>query len=154
MAKKTTKRDRDLTQREKGAAFLAWYKQAMEDIPGGLITRAQAAEVLGISRTAVTRLLGRGHLRARYFPKEPDVEQVEVSYDDPFWIRLMGVVGPIVDDPESVVWVKACYVSLEDVIKLWEAGEAKEKARLTWRQLLESDAKRAARWKKGGAGTE
>lgn len=130
--KKTSRKSRDLTAREKGAAFIAWYERVAEDWGGGAITRAQAAHVLGISQVAVGRLIARGQIRARYFPKEPDVEGLVIGADDPFWLRLGEHLTRLVDRPGGVEWVQACYVSLADVKRLWEAGEAREKSRLHW----------------------
>lgn len=132
-----TSKKKELTQQEQGAVFIAWYKDALKEFDGGLITRAQAANILGITNTAVERLIGRGHIRARYFPREPDIEQIQVGDEDPFWVRLLAHIGPMLAEPESVQWVQACYVSIDDVIKLWEKGDQKYKARVNWQAILE-----------------
>jgi hypothetical protein len=137
---KSRNRGRDLTKREKGAAFIAWYKGALAEFPEGLITRAQAAHILGVSNMAIERLIGRGHIRAVYFPREPGVEQIAVGDDDPFWKRLLGHVGPLVNDPESVQWVQAVYVAMEDVVTLWERGQQKEESRIDWKTIWQDVA--------------
>ena len=48
-----------LNDQDKGTALLAWYELAIRDYPEGLVTQAQAAKMLNISRTAVSRLVSR-----------------------------------------------------------------------------------------------
>ena len=103
---------------------------------GGMISRAQAARVLGVSQVSVNRLIGRGYIRARHFPKEPDVEQVPVGNDDPFWHRMIGHLADFAGNPEDIAWYQACYVSLDDVVDLWEKGNQREVSRMNWKVFL------------------
>lgn len=130
-----------LTDKEKGAAFIAWYKEtmAMEGFSGGMISRAQAARVLGISQVAVNRLIGRGFIRARHFPKDPDIEQIPVGIEDPFYHRLIGKLGEFIDGPDEIGWYEACYVSLDDVVVVWETDEQREKSRFNWRVFIDEN---------------
>jgi hypothetical protein len=132
-----------LSNHEQGAAFLAWYRETMQmdGFNAGMITRAQAARVLGVTNLGVGRLIGRGHIRARYFPREPSVELVPVGADDPFWMRLVQAVSQIGKDADRIEWYEACYVSLEDVVALWEKNDQREKARFNWRKLIDAEAK-------------
>ena len=127
-----------LNDADKGAAMLAWYELAIRDYPDGLVTQAQAARMLNISRMAVSRLVSRGHLRAVYFPKPPDVEGLPVGNDDPFWLKLMAVLdrvfGSEYDKP--IVWPEASFVAFADVKRLWQGGELDKKCQLNWLEVL------------------
>ena len=73
--------------------MLAWYAAALRELPGGLVTQAQAATMLAVNRMAVNRLVARGHLRAVWFPRPPDVAAVAVGRDDPQWRTLAERLG-------------------------------------------------------------
>jgi len=119
-----------------GAAFMAWYADAIAEYPDGLITQAQAARILGISRMALSRLVTRGYLRAVYFPKEPDVVGVSIGQDDPTWLKLLGWFGRGLGLDETYAFPQACYVAFGDVIDLWERGEAKKKCEVDWNEVI------------------
>lgn len=138
MARKSEKLGSAEVDRAQGAAFIAWCKETkdMEGFTGGMISRAQAARILGVSQVGVNRLIGRGFIRARHFPKEPDVEQVPVCDDDPFWHRLIGKIATAGGDTKDFAWYQACYVSLDDVITLWERGNQQEESRMNWKVFL------------------
>jgi hypothetical protein len=127
------------TKEETGAALLAWYAKAIEKFPDGLVTQAQAATMLGISRMAVSRLVTRGHLRVVYFPEgsddpeEPDFVGVAVGQDDPLWLKMVAWMG---DCDKTYSFPKAAYVSFADVVRLWNSGKAKEKCRRDWREIV------------------
>ena len=127
-----------LTDVDMGAAMLAWYELAIREYPDGLVTQAQAARMLHISRMAVSRLVSRGHLRAVYFPKPPDVEGLPVGNDDPFWLKLMAVLdrlfGSEYDKP--IVWPEASFVAFADVKRLWQGGELDKKCQLDWLEVM------------------
>ena len=137
MVKKGNRITKPLSDHEQGAAFIAWYKDtmALDGFSGGMITRAQAARILGVSQMAVNRLVGRGFLRARHFPKDPDIESIPVGIDDPFYHRLIATVSDLVGEGHDIDWYEACYVSLDDVVVLWERNEQREKSRLNWKRL-------------------
>jgi hypothetical protein len=138
MTRKRSSENDALNTRAQGAAFIAWCKETkdMEGFTGGMISRAQAARVLGISQVGINRLIGRGFIRARHFPKEPDVEQVPVCDDDPFWHRLIGKIATAGGDTKEFAWYQACYVSLDDVLKLWEQGNQQEVSKMNWKVFL------------------
>ena len=83
---------------------MAWYADAIKQHPDGLVTQAQVAEMLGISRMAVSRLVARGYLQAVYFPAPPDVVGVSIAHDD--------------------------------VVRLWENGDAKKKCKTDWNEII------------------
>jgi len=121
-----------LTTSDVGAAMMAWFGEQVRTHPAGLVTQAQAAVMLGVSRMAVSRLVGRGHLRAVHFPRPPEIAGVSVGRDDPTWLRVAGWLG--LDPAEADVrgLPKVCYVSFADVVRLWQAGEARKACRRDW----------------------
>lgn len=126
----------DPTEADIGAAFMAWYADAIADYPDGLITQAQAARILGVSRMGLSRLVARGHLRAVYFPKEPDVVGVSIGKDDPTWLKLIGWMGLGLGLDGVYAFPQACYVSFLDVAELWESGEARKKCSRDWNEIM------------------
>ncbi len=129
MAKKSTK----TSDEEFGAAMLAWYAKSIEKFPDGLVTQAQASVMLGVSRMAVSRLVARGGLRAVYFPEEnedpenPAIVGVAVGRDDPLWLKAIA---------STYSFPTAVYVSFADVMRLWKKGNAKEKCKPVWREII------------------
>ena len=123
-----------LNDADKGAAMMAWYELAIRRYPEGLITQAQAAKMLDISRMAVSRLVSRGHLQAVYFPKAPDIEGIPVSNDDPFWLKLMALLDPILGSgyEKKIIWPEASFVSFADVKRLWADAGLAEKCQYDW----------------------
>jgi hypothetical protein len=123
-----------LNDQDKGTALLAWYELAIRDYPEGLVTQAQAAKMLNISRTAVSRLVSRGHLRAVYFPKPPEVEGIPVGNDDPFWLKLMAVLEPMMGTnyERRIIWPEASFVSFADVKRLWADAGLADKCHYDW----------------------
>ena len=117
---------------EIGAAMMAWYDACIKEYPEGLITQAQAAEMLSISRVAVSRLVARGYLRAVYFPKQPDIVGIAVGNDDPVWIKIGAWLGGC---DQTYAFPKAVFVSFADVKRLWESGDARKKCKRDWREL-------------------
>lgn len=115
-----------------GGAMMAWYADAIKEHPEGLITQSQASVILGVSRVAVSRLISRGYLRAVYFPKPPDIVGIAVGQDDPTWLKIVGWLG----DCETYAFPKACYVSFGDVLDLWRSGEARDKCKRDWNEIL------------------
>lgn len=115
-----------------GAAMMAWYADAIRQYPEGLVTQAQAAKMLGISRVAVGRLVGRGYLRTVYFPNPPDVLGIVVAPDDPFILKILGMLGP----KDTYAYPKATYVSFADVMDLWQSGEARKKCARNWSSVM------------------
>lgn len=122
-----------MNEQDVGAALMAWYADCIKQFPEGLVTQSQAAVMLGISRVAVNRLITRGHLRAVYFPKPPDIEGMGFGYDDPTWTKILGWFDNWAD-PKA--FPKAVYVSFDDVMRLWKSGTAKEKCRIDWLSVL------------------
>lgn len=131
MAKKAPLAKEDL-----GAAMMAWYADAIKQYPEGLVTQAQAAEMLGIGRMAVSRLVARGYLRAVYFPRPPNVVGVTVGHDDPTWLKILGWLDLGGGDEQIWAFPKACYVAFADVRRLWETGDAKKKCARDWEEIL------------------
>lgn len=125
-------------EQDVGAAFMVWYADAIAEYPEGLITQAQAARILGISRMALSRLVARGHVRAIYFPKEPDVVGVSVGQDDPTWLKLLGWFGRGLGLDDVYAFPQACYVAFSDVVDLWENGDARNKCARDWKEILAS----------------
>ncbi|MEM7682849.1 MAG: hypothetical protein AAF288_12905 [Planctomycetota bacterium] len=119
-----------------GAAMIEWYSDAIAQHPEGLVTQAQAAHMLDVSRVAVSRLVSRGHLRAVYFPKPPDIEGIAVGQDDPDWLKLVGRLGRLMGETDTYAFPQACYVSFGDVLELWESGAAKAKCAIDWNELM------------------
>ncbi|MHB1768054.1 MAG: hypothetical protein ACYCUV_09420 [Phycisphaerae bacterium] len=136
-----------LSNIDKGAAMLAWYELAIREYPEGLVTQAQAARMLNISRMAVSRLVSRGHLRAVYFPKPPDVEGLPVGNDDPFWLKLMAVFDRFLGSEyeKPIVWPEASFVAFADVKRLWEGGELDKQCQLNWLEVLGVSKPRAVK---------
>lgn len=123
-----------LTEADKGTALMVWYEKAIRQYPEGLVTQAQASKILNISRMAVSRLVSRGHLEAVYFPKPPDVEGIPVGNDDPFWLKLMALMDPILGsgDNRPMLWPEASFVSFADVKRLWADAELHAKCHYDW----------------------
>ena len=124
------------TTEDVGAAMLAWYAESIRAYPDGLVTQAQAAQMLNISRMGVSRLVARGYLRAVYFPHPPDVAGVTVADDDPTWLKIVGWLGIATGETDTYAWPKACYVAFADVVRLWENGEAREKCKRDWNEII------------------
>lgn len=128
MARKAQIRDEDI-----GAAMIAWYQQSLEKYPEGLVSQAQAATMLGISRVSASRLVARGHLNAVYFPKPPDIDGFAVSRDDPFWLKVLDWFDA---DTAPTAFPKVVYVSFGDVVDLWKSGDVAEKCRINWQYVF------------------
>ena len=91
--------------------------------------------MLAVNRMAVNRLVARGHLRAVWFPRPPDVAAVAVGRDDPQWRTLAERLG--IDPAADVAGLpKACYVSFADVVRLWRAAPARRAVRRSWHTAL------------------
>jgi len=120
------------TSEDIGAAMMAWYADAIKDYPEGLITQAQAATMLGISRVAVGRLVARGYLDAVYFPKPPDIEGMAVGQNDPTWLKICGWL----EGSDASSLPKAAFVSFADVADLWQSGEARTRCKKDWSEIL------------------
>jgi len=116
--------------------MMAWYARAIRLFPEGLVSQAQAAAMLGVSRTAVRRLVGGRHLRAVYFPRPPDIAGLGVGADDPAWREVAGWLGIDPDDPRADEMPKACYVSFADVLGLWRRGRARGHCTRDWESIL------------------
>jgi hypothetical protein len=116
-----------------GAAMMVWYDTCIKEYPEGLVTQAQAAEMLRISRVAVSRLVTRGYLRAVYFPKPPDIVGIAVGHDDPMWLKIGAWLG---DWDQTYAFPKAVFVSFGDVKRLWESGDARRKCKRDWREIM------------------
>ncbi len=132
MSKPNDGRPAKASKEDVSAAFMAWYEDNIRQYPEGLVSQAQAAEMLGISRVAISRLVTRGYLRAVYFPKPPDIVGIAVGHDDPTWLKIVAWLG---DWDQTYAFPKAVFVSFGDVKKLWETGTAKEKCTRDWREL-------------------
>jgi hypothetical protein len=126
-------RKTQISEKDIGIALIAWYQKALETYPDGLVSQAQAATMLGISRVGVSRLINRGHLRAVYFPKQPDIEGFHVGSDDPFWLQILTWFDP--DTPASA-FPKVIYVSFGDIVDLWQAGDVKDKCKINWKVVF------------------
>lgn len=113
--------------------MMAWYAEAIQQFPDGLVSQAQAATMLGVSRVAVSRLVNRGYLRAVYFPKPPDVAGLAVGKDDPTWIKIVGWLG---GGEIPATFPKAVYVSFGDVVDLWQSGEVQKKCARDWTAIM------------------
>ncbi len=124
------------TAEDIGAALIRWYAEALQEYPDGLVTQAQVATMLGISRMAVSRLVARGYLRAVYFPKPPDVVGVSIGYDDPTWLKVIGWLSIKSGDADTYAFPKACYVSFADVVRLWQDSDAKKKCKRDWNEIV------------------
>lgn len=124
------------TKEDIGAAMMAWYAEAIRNYPEGLITQAQAATMLGVSRVAVSRLVSRGYLRAVYFPKPPDIEGIAIGRDDPTLIKVVGWLALAIGERDHYAFPQACYVSFGDVLDLWESGTAKDKCKRDWNEIF------------------
>ena len=120
------------------AAMLTWYASALREFPAGLVTQAQAANMLAVNRMAVSRMVAGGHLQAVYFPRPPDIAGVAVGLDDRRWLKLAPRLGM---EPAGDVGrlPKACYVSFADVVRLWRAAPAAEAAKERWLEALQED---------------
>ena len=118
---------------------MAWYADAIKQFPEGLVTQAQAARMLGISRMAVNRLVGRQYLRAVYFPREPEVLEIPIGHDDPTWLKILGWLGKSIGDKDWV-FPTACYVSFADVLKVWRDGNIQKKCKTDWSIVLKYSA--------------
>ena len=115
---------------------MAWYSRAIERFPSGLISQAQAAAMLGVTRMTINRLLARGHLRAVYFPRPPNIAGLAVGVDDPTWRRIAEWLGVRADDPRADEMPKACYVSFADVVRLWRQLDVQDKCTRDWQEIL------------------
>ena len=132
--KKSGKADKDLsTPEDIGAAMMAWYAESIKEHPEGLVTQAQASTMLGVSRVAISRLISRGHLRAVYFPKPPDIVGIAVGHDDPTWLKIISWLG---DWDKTYAFPKAVFVSFGDVVNLWNSGQAKQKCKRDWDEIM------------------
>jgi hypothetical protein len=133
----------DLPDAEVGGALLTWHERVVKEHADGLITKATAAKILGISPVAVTRLIARGHLRAVYFPKAPDIEGLPIATDDPIWMKMVSALEPVFGQPDGRHWVmpQICYVCLADVRKLWNNADLQKKCRIDWRKVFFSSSK-------------
>jgi len=129
MAKKKSPIEEDV-----GAAMIAWYAESLEKYPDGLVSQAQAAIMLKISRVAVSRLVTRGYLHAVYFPKPPDIVGIAIGQDDPTWLKILGWTGGAKSD--TYAFPKACFVSFGDVVELWKNGGAKKKCQRDWNDIM------------------
>jgi len=76
--------------------FVQWYRTALAECEGGLITQAQAARILGVSRMKVNRLICNRFIRSYWYPS----------------ISLQDVMHG------SASRKRACYVSLDDTCAL------------------------------------
>jgi hypothetical protein len=128
---------------ELGAALLAWHEMMVQQYPDGLVTKATAAKMLGISPVAVARLVARGHLHAVYFPKAPDVEELPIGTDDPTWMKLIAALEPVFGRRDGRHWVipEVCYVSLADVRKLWQDADLQKKCHINWWKVFFTTSK-------------
>ncbi len=131
-------KEKTISEHDAGAAMMAWYKQLIRDHPDGLVTQAQAAVMLGISRVAICRLVSRGHLQAFYFPKAPDVEGLPIGRDDPTWLQLMAWLDPVMGKGHRPPLIKAqaCYVSFRDVQQLWYRGDLLKRCEVDWLKVF------------------
>ena len=132
------KNEHKISNEDIGAVMIAWYEESIREIPGGLVTQAQAAKMLNLSRMAVSRLITRGHLRAVHFPKQTNVEGLKVSNDDPFWLKLMAALDPVfgTDSAARITWPEACYVSFADIQKLYADAKIADKCRINWQKVF------------------
>lgn len=132
------KHQHEISNEDIGAVMIAWYEEAIREIPGGLVTQAQAAKMLNLSRMAVSRLITRGHLRAVHFPQQTNVEGLKVSNDDPFWLKLMAALDPVFGDDSAarITWPEACYVSFADIKKLYSDAKLADKCRINWHKVF------------------
>ncbi|MHB1767175.1 MAG: hypothetical protein ACYCUV_04910 [Phycisphaerae bacterium] len=137
------KKNEKPSELEIGAALLAWNKMVAAEHPEGLVTKATAAKMLGISPVAVSRLVARSHLRAVYFPKVPDVEELPIGTDDPIWMKLMSALERVFGRPDGRRWVipEICYVCLADVEKLWHDAKLQEKCHINWWKVFFTTSK-------------
>lgn len=136
MASQKKKKPEDIDQADIGGALMAWYAEAIKEYPEGLVSQAQAATMLGISRVSLGRLVTRGHLRAVYFPAQPDVIGLSVTEEDSTWLKILGWLGKTLGETEHYVFPKACYVAFTDVKRLWEKGEARDKCKSDWKEIM------------------
>jgi hypothetical protein len=116
-----------------GAAMIAWYIDCVKEYPGGLVTQAQAAVMLDVSRMAVNRLIARGYMQAVYFPKPPDIEGFVMGQEDSTWKKIVRWFGGSVDASN---FPKVVYVAFEDVVRLWKTGSAKQKCKIDWTSAI------------------
>lgn len=118
--------------------MMAWYVQTLAENPEGLVTQAQAAHMLGISRVGISRLVSRGHLRVFYFPKAPDVQGLPIGFDDPTWLKLLGWLEPHLNGKavKPLVFAQACYVSFADVRRLWQDGDLQKSCEVDWLKVF------------------
>ena len=116
--------------------MMAWYAEAIRRFPHGLVSQAQAAAMLNVSRMTVSRLVARGYLRAVHFPHPPDLAGLSVGRDDPTWRRVAGWLGLNPDEPHLPAMPKACYVSFADVVRLWQRGRSAGRCTRPWTEIL------------------
>ena len=119
-----------------GAAMMAWYAEAIRRFPEGLVSQAQAAAMLNVSRMTVSRLVARGYLRAVYFPHPPDLAGMPVGREDPTWLRIAGWLGLDPDGPDPPAMPRACYVSFADVVELWRRRRSGGGKAESWAGIL------------------
>lgn len=124
-------KEKPITENDAGAALMAWYDEAIRQFPEGLVTQAQAAHMLGVSRMAVGRLLGRGYLRAVWFPHPPAVPGLAITRDDPTWLKIWGWLGKRAD-VDGVSFPEACYVSFADVKRAWVSADVQKRCAVNW----------------------
>lgn len=75
-------------------------------------------------------------MRAVYFPKEPDVVGVSIAPDDSTWLKISGWLSIKLGDHDTYGFAKACYVSFDDVVRLWESGDARKKCKRDWNEIM------------------
>lgn len=124
------------TEQDIGAAMMAWYAQALRRHPGGLVSQAQAARMLGIGRMAMSRLVARGHVRAVHFPGPAVIAGVPVGRRDPGWLRVAAWLGVDPAEADVTEFPKACYVAFADVVGLWHSSQAGGKCTRDWEAIL------------------
>lgn len=139
------KKIKKVPEEDVGAAMMAWYGESLQEYPDGLITQAQAASMLNISRVSVSRLVARGYLRAVYFPKPPDIVGIAVGKEDPTWLKILGWLG---GEDDTYAFPKACFVSFGDVVELWKSGEAKKKCSRDWNEIMANFLSKEKRYEK------
>lgn len=120
-----------------GAAMMQWYSEAIAKHPDGLVSQAQAAAMLGVSRMAVMRLVARGYLGAVYFPKPPDVQGLAIGQDDPTWLKVLHWLALTPKDAKLYKFPEICYVAFGDVKRVWHSSGLQEKCKRYWPGLGE-----------------
>ncbi|KPK84861.1 MAG: hypothetical protein AMJ81_04680 [Phycisphaerae bacterium SM23_33] len=116
--------------------MMVWYARALRRHPAGLVSQAQAAAMLAVSRMTISRLVAGGHLRAVHFPRPPDIAGLAVGRRDPEWLRLAAWLGVDPEEADVAGFSKACYVSFADVLRLWRSSRAADESRRHWEDIL------------------